>query len=361
MTPEQKEEFYQNGYLVYRGVVPQQKVIRAAQVLYEDLSRMWHESMALGRRLRFDTTSDLSEAQKNWTDVVKTALRTGVHEAILDLVAPQDALCQSIVDALGGPFRELKGAQLATIFPSQPSSRITECGYRADEIPFWGWHGHLDGLWNGSAPVHQRTDRPMNSTELAAWSKENGRNGVRRTFPKYNANVSNFTALLGIPLSDQMLEGCGNLGLLRGAHHIIEQFFQEQRDLGGPLGPDGPGWERVHVEAPNGSGLRHYPDAVRNALADRAVQTNDGQLWPKPDLIKVQPGDAVLALHAIPHCATRNASVSPRLMAYFRLLAGSRPEDQTHVYPDALCDCWKEWSGMQETVQRMRATQSTVN
>ena len=118
-----------------------------------------------------------------------------------------------------------RGAQLATIFPSEPTNSITECGYPSQDIPYFGWHGHLDGLWNGSAGVHQRTDRPMNEQELANWSKENARNGVRKTYPSVNSNISGFTGLLGIPLSNQMEEGCGNVGLLRGAHHHLERFF----------------------------------------------------------------------------------------------------------------------------------------
>lgn len=354
MTPQQKKDFYRDGYVIFRDIVPKAKVLKAAQTIFADLSRIWSESMRLGRRMQFDENSPPNELKEGWLDAVKSGLRTGVNAAILDLVSPSDELIPSIHEAMGEPMKELRGAQLATIFPSEPHNGITECGYRALDIPFYSWHGHLDGLWNGSAPPHQRTDRPMNKRELSEWSKEGGRNGVQRTYPGTNCNINNFTGLLGIPLSDQMTEGCGNLGLLRGAHHHIEKFFQHQRDQGGPLGPDGPDWPRIHEEAPNSSGLRHYPDQVREKFRDTAAFTEDGHLWPKPDLIKVKPGDAVLALHAIPHCSTRNESVTPRMMAYFRLVPESRLTKNGNVCPEALCDCWLEWKGMQDTVAEIR-------
>ena len=46
----------------------------------------------------------------------------------------------------------------------------------------------------------------------------------------------------------------------------IEAFFKMQLEKGGPFGPDGPGWPRENNQAPNGHGLRHYPDAVREAF-----------------------------------------------------------------------------------------------
>ena len=253
----------------------------------------------------------------------------------------------SITEALGHAVHEPRGAQLATIFPHEFSNGMNEAGYPNSDVPFYGWHGHLDGLWNGAAPVHQRTDRAMNEAELVRWNRDPARNGVRRTYPG-GINVLNFTALLGIPLSNQMFEGAGNLGLLRGAHHPISEFFRYQRDAGGPLGPDGPGWERIDTSAPNFSGLRHYPEQVREQFTDGAEYTSDGRIWPKPTLIKVKPGDAVLTLHAVPHGSTRLEGNSPRLMAYFRLVSVARDQSKFGTSADALCDCWFEWEGMRE-------------
>ena len=312
-------------------------------MLYGGLSAIWQASFAKKQKDGFTDP----EREKRLQNAISAAARAGNDSSILDLVATDSPLMRSITDALGRPFREIRGAQLATIFPHESVNGINEAGYYAHEVPFYGWHGHLDGVWNGAAPVHQRTDRPMNAEELALWNRDPARNGVRRTYPG-GIHVLNFTALLGIPLSDQMIEGAGNLGLLRGAHHPISEFFRYQRDAGGPFGPDGPGWERIDTGARNFSGLRHYPDQVREQFTDGAKYTSDGRMWPKPTLIKVKPGDAVLTLHAVPHCATRLEGNAPRLMAYFRLVSSARDPSSPDKSADALCDCWLEWEGMHE-------------
>ena len=142
--------------------------------------------------------------------------------------------------------------------------------------------------------------------------------------------------------------------LLKGAHHEIERFFRYQRDAGGPLGPDGPNWGRIDHDAPNGGGLRHYPDAVRMAFTAGAGRTPDGKLWPKPTLLLLAPGDAAIVLHAVPHSATRVARTEPRLMVFFRITPLARPERNRVVYPEALCDIWREWPGMADVVAEER-------
>ena len=97
-------------------------------------------------------------------------------------------------------------------------------------------------------------------------------------------------------------------------------------------------------------GLRHYPEYVRDQFKEDSARTDDGRLWPKPTFIKMGLGDAVLALHAIPHSSTRCEGAEPRLMAYFRLTSSTRPQGFSRVHPDALCDCWLEWPGMRNTV-----------
>ncbi len=343
MTPEEKQSFYDDGFVILRDIVPPEVVTRAIRTLYGDLSAIWHASMSPKQ------SGDKSESTADTVlqEAVANAKRAGTNPSILELVNQDSELMRSINEALGHAVVGIRGAQLATIFPHKIGNQINEAGYPNEEVPFYGWHGHLDGLWNGAAPVHQRVDRPMNEEERARWNRDPARNGVRRTYPG-GINILNFTALLGIPLSDQSVEGAGNLGLLRGAHHPISEFFRYQRDAGGPIGPDGPGWERIDSDAPNFSGLRHYPDQVREQFTEGAGHTTDGRIWPKPTLIKVKPGDAVLTLHAVPHGATRLEGHSPRLMAYFRLVSTARDQSRPESSVDALCDCWCEWEGMRE-------------
>ena len=52
--------------------------------------------------------------------------------------------------------------------------------------------------------------------------------------------------------------------------------------------------------------------------------------------------------------ATRVAGPEPRLMAYARITALSRPSTLRRVNPAALCDIWQEWPGMTATVAAER-------
>ena len=321
LSEAQKRSFYRDGFVVLPGVVPAAKVRAARRRLFMGFG---HTEAAAGNEPVF---VDLFNAG---------ALRAILEEAM-------------------GAIAPVRGCQLATQWPSDPSKRVNEAGYRDCDTPFDGWHGHLDGLWNGAAGVHQDLARGMSAEQLAAWHREPSRNGCRKTFPEHRANVANFTALVGVALSDQRDAGAGNVGLLKGGHHQIERFFQAQRDAGGPLGPDGPDWPRIDEAAPNGAGLRHYPDAVRNAFAPDGATTADGRFWPRPTLLRLAPGDAAIILHATPHGATRVAGPEPRLMAYARITPLARPSTLRRVNPAALCDIWQEWPGMAATVAAERS------
>ena len=321
MTDAQKRSLYRDGFVVLPDMAPQDAVTAARRRLF----------MALGAGTRPDGSAAVFTDLLNGTD-----------------------LAPLVTEALGA-IRPAKFCQLASSFPTDPDDRINEAGYCNRETPFHGWHGHLDGLWNGATPMHQRTDAPMTAAERDAWHGEPSRNGCRKTFPELGANIMNFAALVAVALSDQTREGVGNVGVLRGAHHEMEAFFRRQRDAGGPLGPDGPDWQRVDAEAPNGAGLRHYPEAVRRAFAHDGATTQDGRFWPRPTLLRMAPGDAALILHATPHSATRVESAEPRFMAYFRVSPLARPEANRYVFPEALCDIWSEWPGMAEVVAAERA------
>ena len=325
LSAAQKASFYRDGFVVLPGIVPRCLVTAARRRLYMDLGR--------GERSR----GDHAEFVGLFND---TALRGVVEEAL-------------------GPIRPARGCQLATNFPADPADRVNESGYPDRDTPFRAWHGHLDGLWNGATPVHQDVDTPMDDAARRAWHREPSRNGCRKTFADLGANIMNFAALVAVALSDQTEEGAGNVGLLRGAHHEMERFFRAQRDAGGPLGPDGPQWPRIDEQAPNGAGLRHYPDAVREAFAENAQRTPDGKLWPRPTLLRLAPGDAAIILHAVPHSATRVEGSEPRLMAYFRVTPEARPAANRAVYPAALCDIWHEWPGMADTVAALRSRAMT--
>ena len=355
MTAEQQAALYQDlhrdGYLVLRGVVPDPLVKAARRVLNRALGQLANHARFLAVDDDALAEADASALQARMKRAARDYERANSDPAILTLLN-DTAIKPFIEAAMGAPILPARGAQLATLFPWPPSRYVNESGYRDCDTPFHAWHGHLDGLWNGATEMHQDIDTPMTEEALAQWSASPSRNQQPREYPERGVNIGSFTALVGVALSDQTEEGAGNLGVLAGAHHHMERFFQMQRARGGPLGPDGPDWPRVDHTAPNGCGLRHYPEAVRAAFSEGAAQTKDGKLWPKPTFLKLAPGDAVIALHLLPHCGTRVEGPDPRLMAYFRVTSSARSEENRSVYPEALLDIWREWEGVRNVLGR---------
>ena len=331
----QKRSFYRDGFVVAPGVVDQDRV-DAASLIFKELGRLRAAPAGLG----------VKQGDRG------AETRPGQSPVLLSLF--NDSGLRDLVEEALGPVGPARGCQLATRFPADPGDHVNESGYRDLDTPFFGWHGHLDGLWNGATRIHQDTDRAMTPEQIEAWDRDPSTNSCRRCYPEHGANIRNFTALVAVAISDQTAEGAGNVGVLQGAHHEMERFFRHQRDAGGPLGPDGPDWERIDRDAPNGCGLRHYPDAVREAFSADAARTPDGKLWPRPTLLRLAPGDAAMVLHAVPHCATRVNRSEPRLMVYFRVTPTARPESNRAIDPDALCDIWREWPGMADVVAAER-------
>ena len=337
LSRRQKQALYCDGFVVLPGLIERDRVAAARRLILEQ------------RRRSRATPKDRTNPEPH----------PGQSPLILGLF--NDTLLREVIEEALGPVHAPQGCQLATRLPTVPDDHVNESGYRDKDTPFGGWHGHLDGLWNGATRIHQDTDRPMTSAEAEAWNQEPSTNGCLKTHPDLGTNIRSFAALVAVSLSDQTAEGSGNLGVLRGAHHEIERFFRRQRDAGGPLGPDGPNWERIDRDAPNGCGLRHYPDSVRTAFAKGAARTSDGKLWPKPTLLRLAPGDAAIVLHAVPHSATRVTRANPRLMVFFRVTPLARPERNRVVYPEALCDIWHEWPSMADVVAQERRREAPVS
>ena len=150
------------------------------------------------------------------------------------------------VDLLVGtkPPREC-AASLALVYQSTmpavgsvAGAKVGLSGYQAEQVPFWGWQPHLDGVWSGgSAPP--AIGEPV--SEQSDWYRPVGTNGcpmvvARNKRDEVTSTIAHFTLLIGIAISDQPDEGMGQLGVLPGAHRSLAAVFREQRAAGGPLG-----------------------------------------------------------------------------------------------------------------------------
>ena len=75
-----------------------------------------------------------------------------------------------------------------------------------------------------------------------------------------------------------------------------------------------------------------YPQSVRDEMEalHGFETTSDGKRWPKPELVKLEAGDAVLVMHACPHGGSHVAGPDPRIQCYFRITTEERAADR-HV------------------------------
>ena len=216
--------------------------------------------------------------------------------------------------------------------------------------------------------------------------------------PERTLTQGDFTAFVGIAFSDQTEIGCGQTGVRRGFHHDMEQFFRMQREGGGPLGYEGPGWPRVDPDSvANGTPRMGMPVALLQPPQKRhggfvnieGWRDSRGKPYTWITPVVLEEGDAFVALHGLPHAGTANHSNATRYAAFYRVrrfrpnnpyegdprwMHGTRDHndrladasaaafDYANYNPyqmtiDHLCDMWSEWDGMQETVASERVKQ----
>ena len=300
--------------------------------------------------------------------VAKEGIRRPYHDlsgttTLPDLVNASP-LGEIMRDAMG-PYDPPQSAFAAILYP-QPRTKA----------PNFGWYPHVDGMWYSP-------NIPKTAAEVDSWAAPRTRHFGTGGATEIGANktpffqdqactlaLGSFTAFVGVALNDQTRFGRGNLCLLQGAHGEVERFFQMQRDAGGVVGPEGPGWPRLSPAGKDGVALTSMPHSIREQFTD-----DDGVPVPTPILL--DEGDAVVTLHACPHAATVNEGADPRMNVYFRLRRhrpggatvlgdSDHPDrgwdgeflDYTDGYDpwkvaiDAMCDHWSEWEFVTDSFER---------
>ena len=295
LTLDEKRAFYRDGFITIKDAVSRDLTYQARRIVNK------YAGIKGVRRMR----NEIAESPEISNLVNKSLL----GELLRNTMGPYD------LPTRGFP---------AILYPKDPSEEIGIHGLPDEQLPNFGWNPHLDGLWTG--PI------PTSKSEVDDWVSPRTEHfgdgsasviGANRTplfqDPECRLSIGSFTAFVGVALNDQTEFGRGNLCLCRGAHEKVEAFFRMQRDKGGPVGPEGPGWPRLVPVGEDSVGLNYFPDAIRNTLTEGAEYTSDGTLWPKPTPVLLDEGDAVIALHAVPHAGTRNGAADPRMNVYFRL------------------------------------------
>jgi len=144
-----------------------------------------------------------------------------------------------------------------------------------------------------------------------------------------------------------------------------------------PIGGGGPGWPRLVPAGDDDAMAGVMPEAMVNTYPDTRFEM-EGWPWPALTPVLMDEGDAVLTLHSLPHTATPNLSLDPRMNIYFRIrrLRRDNPHEGNRSvgwglsdhpdralngdfleYPDEydpyqssiekMCAHWSEWHGMQ--------------
>lgn len=381
LTAEQKAQFYRDGFLIVKQAVPLE-LTREARRRVEGL-RASGGTHDFQKGFQFFATTPA--CQQGFVNMFEGS-RLG--EFLRELI---------------GPFSPI----IACDAHNTPGA--DDRGYVGGDQ---GEMGHIDGMM---APPPQYY--PANVEDIVALGKDptdadsmhrymehldhTVQNPMGTPFymdPERTLTIGDFTAFVGIAFSDQTDIGCGQTGVRSGFHHDMEQFFRMQRDAGGPIGYEGPGWPRVDPR----SVARGTPHMGMPALLQQPPQSRHGGFvdidgwrdsrgnpytWITP--VVLEEGDAFVALHGLPHAGTANHSRATRYTAFYRVRRyrdanpyegdprwqhGTRDHNDrladasaaTFDYDaynpfqmtiDHLCDMWSEWDGMQETVAEQRIKQ----
>ncbi len=121
--------------------------------------------------------------------------------------------------------------------------------------------------------------------------------------------IRNFTALIGVFLSDIPHEDMGNLAVWPRTHRLYENAFRE-----------------------------HGPQSLLNGLPPVEL--------PQPQQITAQAGDAVFCHYQLAHGITGNSSPFIRYGIFFRLIHKNHDAWQW----ECMTNIWREWAGMQHVV-----------
>jgi len=258
LTTEQKLEIIDTGFTLLHDVVPADKVAAALRVI----------NAALGANGADPARLPIYRSQ-SWVPEV-----TG-DPAILGLLTetPLWSLAESAIGE--GTIEPVDYGQIAMRFPSMEPAGTP--------------HAHIDGMYTPT-------------------------NGVPE------GQIMNFTALVGVYLSDVPTPHAGNFVVWPGTHRLYADYFTRE-------------------------GAEALLDGMPPIDIGEPVQTT-----PKA-------GDAVLSHYQIGHGIASNVSPNIRYAIYFRLKRTGRDEIRTEV----MTDLWREWDGLRELVGSSTSTSTSTS
>jgi len=248
LTDEQKQEFAEHGVLKLPGIVPQELVIQARRAINANLGA---NGMHPDELTKFRAQSYCPGLQGD------PAITNLYNESQLKAVA------EEFIGA--GKVSPVRGGQIALRFPSFDPPRE--------------FRPHLDGMYSPT-------------------------NGVKE------GTIGNFTALVGVFLSDIPERYSGNFTYWPGTHTKYEEYFRQ-----------------------------HGPQSLLDGLPPIEM--------PEPVQFTGQAGDAAFVHYQIGHSIASNSSPNIRYAIFFRL----HHIDHDKYHWECMTDIWKEWEGMQNVTK----------
>eukprot|EP01046_Picozoa_sp_COSAG06_P009755 COSAG06_NODE_515_length_14818_cov_1329.391263_14_plen_274_part_00 len=229
MDRQSVESLYDNGFVVLKGIVPDDVWVLARRQLILKLGELHAGAMGYSPARPAGLTG-----KGGLEDAVSAMRSVGGSPEVCQMFGSVQPLLEQ---ALGAPLEAPKQGQMAFNFPTDAGDGINETGWRDSETPWYGWGGHVDGVWNGGTQIPQGQE--LSAAEADAWYSDPSTNGGTRFYPGTLGHgedtcMTNFTVLVGIPLSDMSEEGSGNVGLMRGSHHDMESFLNKQHGMRAP-------------------------------------------------------------------------------------------------------------------------------
>jgi hypothetical protein len=244
LTHAQKQHFMTHGYVHIPGVVPRAMVDKTLQAI----------NHSVGQGMNVDEMPFL-RAQSFCPEIKNTPIITDLFNK-----TPAIDLAKSII----GEIRPVGGGQVALRFPIMQDPP-------GPSIP------HLDGM-------------PTKT------------NGMQE------GKLGNFTALVGVLLSDLPNPNAGNFTVWPGTHHQYETYFRE-----------------------------HGPQSLLNGMPPIDM--------PEPVQILGKAGDIVLVHYLIAHGIAPNVSPHVRYACFFRLF------HTEHEWERTMLEKWAYFPGIREIMQ----------
>jgi len=249
LSDEEKAAFVRHGYLVLRGVVGRELVDAALRAINNQLGQ----------------GSAAWEPDEDGKEKLAGEVGSKRSSAILNLLhaSPARGIAEQLLD---GQLSQQVGGQIALRFPL-PEDKIGRPPKGNDQ-----WH--IDGM-------------------------------------KKNGHMSPFQLLLGVALSSQRDDDCGNLLVWPTQHAAVAEAVQ-----------------RAQAAPPGASSPEDEWRGQRPTLpAEGATQ------------VRLEPGDVVLAHQKLPHSVGLNRSPHIRYQVYFRL--SSREYKPAKAAERGLWDNWR--------------------